>query len=105
MAEVEYPKLFEPGIIGKMCVKNRIVLPPCTTMYAGPSGEVTDRLIRYYEERARGGVGLIIVENTRAKYPEVKNVSCQLRLDDDKYIPGYGELAEVIHAYGAKVFQ
>ena len=105
MAELKYPKLFEPGMIGKMRVKNRIVFPPCTTNFAGPFGEVTDRLIKYYAERARGGVGLIIVENTQVKYPEGKNVSCQLRLDDDKYIPGCQELAEAVHVYGAKVFQ
>lgn len=105
MHNVNYPKLFRPGLIGKMPVKNRIVLPPCTTNFAGPSGRPTERLIAYYAERARGGVGLIIVENTQVKYPEGKNVSCQLRLDNDKYIPDYGELAEALHVYDAKVFQ
>ena len=105
MAKLKYTKLFEPGKIGRMQVKNRIVLPPCTTNFAGPIGEASDRLIKYYAERARGGAGLIIIENTQVKYPEGKNVSCQLRLDDDKYIPGYQELAEAIQVYGAKVFQ
>jgi 2,4-dienoyl-CoA reductase-like NADH-dependent reductase (Old Yellow Enzyme family)/thioredoxin reductase len=105
MAKLKYSKLFEPGVIGRMQVKNRIVLPPCTTNFAGPTGEVTDRLISYYAERARGGAGLLIIENTQVKYPEGKNVSCQLRLDNDKYIPGCQELADAIHLYGAKVFQ
>ena len=105
MKNVKYPKLFELGMIGKMPVKNRIVFPPCTTNFAGPSGRPTDRLIKYYQERARGGVGLIIVENTQVKYPEGKNVSCQLRLDNDKYIPDYGELAEAVHVYDTKIFQ
>lgn len=105
MANVKYPELFKPGMIGKMRVKNKIVFAPCTTNFAGPLGEVTDRLIKYYRERAKGGVGLIIIENTQVKYPEGKNVSCQLRLDDDKYIPGYQELAEALHVYGARVFQ
>jgi len=47
MKNVKYPKLFMPGLIGKMPVKNRIVLPPCTTNFAGPSGRPTDRLIAY----------------------------------------------------------
>ncbi|MDM7999628.1 MAG: FAD-dependent oxidoreductase [Dehalococcoidia bacterium] len=105
MAKLKYPRLFEPGSIGRIRIKNRIVLPPCTTNFAGPTGEVTDRLIKYYAERARGGAGLIIIENTQVKYPEGKNVSCQLRLDNDKYIAGYQELAEAIHLHGAKVFQ
>lgn len=105
MKSVKFPKLFEPAWIGTLRVKNRLVMPPCTTNFAGPSGEVTDRLIKYYAERARGGVGTIIIENSQVKYPEGKNVSCQLRLDNDKFIPGYQELAEAIHTYGAKVIQ
>ncbi len=105
MARLKYPRLFEPGMIGRLQIKNRIVLPPCTTNFAGPTGEPTDRLIKYYAERARGGAGLIIIENTQVKYPEGKNVSCQLRLDNDKYVAGYQELAEAIHLYGARVFQ
>ena len=97
--------LFQPAVMGNVRVKNRLIFPPCTTNFAGASGEVTDRLIRYYAERARGGVGTIIIENTQVKYPEGKNVSCQLRLDNDKYVPGYQELAEAIHTYGAKVIQ
>ncbi len=105
MAKLKYPRLFEPGTIGRLQIKNRIVLPPCTTNFAGPTGEPTDRLIKYYAERARGGAGLLIIENTQVKYPEGKNVSCQLRLDNDKYVAGYQELAEAIHLYGARVFQ
>jgi 2,4-dienoyl-CoA reductase-like NADH-dependent reductase (Old Yellow Enzyme family)/thioredoxin reductase len=99
-----FPKLFEEGRIGRMRVKNRIVMPPMATNYAGPSGEATDRLIRYYAERAKGGAGLIIVENVQVKYPQGKNVACQLRLDDGKYIPSFQELAEAVHAHDARIF-
>lgn len=105
MAKKKYPKLFEPGMIGKVRVKNRIVYPPVVTNFAGPFGEVTDRLIKFYTEIAKGGVGLIEVEATQIKHPEGKAVSCQLRFDDDKYIPGHRELAEAVHPYGAKIFQ
>lgn len=104
MAEMQFPRLFEEGRIGKMTVKNRVVMPPMATNFAGPSGEPTERLIRYYVERAKGGAGLIIVENAQVKYPEGKNVACQLRLDADKYIPGYQELAEAIHVHQSRVF-
>ena len=105
MTNANYSKLFEPGIIGKMSVKNRIVMAPMATNFAGASGEVNDRLVKYYAERARGGVGLVIVENSTIKHPEGKCVACQLRIDGDKYIPGYQELAEAVHLYGAKIFQ
>lgn len=99
-----YPGLFQEGMIGKMKVKNRVVMPPMATNFAGPSGEPTERLIRYYAERAKGGAGLIIVENVQVKYPQGKNVACQLRLDRDKYIPGYQELAEAVQVYQARIF-
>ncbi|MEW6440141.1 MAG: FAD-dependent oxidoreductase [bacterium] len=101
---MKYPKLFEPGRIGRVRLRNRVIMPPMATNFAGPSGEVTERLIRYYVERAKGKVGLIIVENVQVKYPEGKNVACQLRLDDDKYVAGFQELAEAVHGYGAAIF-
>jgi 2,4-dienoyl-CoA reductase-like NADH-dependent reductase (Old Yellow Enzyme family) len=104
MGNMKYPRLFEPGMIGKMWVKNRVVMPPMTTNFAGPFGEPNDRIIKYYVERAKGGAGLIIVENVQVKYPEGKDVVCQLRLDQDKYIGEYQELAEAVQTYGAKIF-
>lgn len=63
--------LFEKFILGSKELKNRLVFPPITTAFATLDGQVTDKLIRHYEARARGGVGLIIVEpgitNPRAK--------------------------------------
>jgi 2,4-dienoyl-CoA reductase (NADPH2) len=59
----------------------------------------------FYETLAKGGVGLIIIESTGVDYP-VSNAHLlvQTRLDEDKYVPGYSELAEVIHKHGCKTF-
>ena len=54
----EYKKLFEPGKIGNLEIKNRIIFPPMVTLYVNPEGGVTERLIDHYVERARGGPGL-----------------------------------------------
>jgi len=71
------------------------------TGYAEDEGYVGQRLIDYYEARARGGVGLVIIEVT------APGLQCQgprqLTLGDDKYIPGWRELIAVIHQHGAKV--
>src|SRR4030042_3228349 len=56
--------LFEPFHIKKMKLKNRVVMAPMHTKMASESGEVTERMIAYLVERARGGVGLIVLENT-----------------------------------------
>ena len=51
----QFMKLFEPGSIGKLKLRNRIVLAPIATNLAGPDALYTQRQIDYYAERARGG--------------------------------------------------
>jgi hypothetical protein len=62
--EMSFEKLLQPIRIGDMELSNRVVLPPMVTNYAGRDGSVTERLIDYLEERAKGRMGLIIVEAT-----------------------------------------
>lgn len=96
--------IFQEGKIGELTLKNRIVMPPMGTNLAGLEGEVTDHLIAYYEERAKGGTGLIIIEFTCIDYEYGKGFVRQMRMDDDRFIPGIQRLANAIHKYGAKVF-
>ena len=98
-----FPRLFEPGFIGSLRIKNRIVMPPMGTQFATDSGAVTDMTIRHYVRRACGGVGLIIVEFTCIDYPQGKGHTCQLALHDDKLIAGHANLVEAVHAEGAKI--
>ena len=95
--------LLKPTTIGTIHIKNRIVMAPMNTGFAGPNGEVTDKMINYYEKRAKHGVGLIVVEATGV-VPDVKNMACQPRLSDDAYIPGFATLVERIKAYNVKTF-
>ena len=67
--EKEANKLFEPVKIGSMEVKNRIVMAPMSTRLSTEFGVISDRIIEFYVERAKGGVGLIIVENTCVEWP------------------------------------
>jgi len=100
MSSTPYKMLFEPFRIGKMELKNRIVLPPMGTAYS-EAGIIGSRIIDYYEARARGGAGLIIVEGTgpgeRCRGPN------QLGLGDDKYLPGWEKLVKAVHKHGAKI--
>jgi 2,4-dienoyl-CoA reductase-like NADH-dependent reductase (Old Yellow Enzyme family)/thioredoxin reductase len=94
-------KLFAPAAIGAMQLKNRIVMTPMgTNMAAG--GYVNRKILDHYEARARGGIGLIVVEVTGVDSPTGKNTADMLMLDNDKYISGMTELADTIHKYGAK---
>ena len=96
----ELVKLFEPGYIGEMRVKNRIMMPAMQTRGADPEGFVTDALIGYYEERAKGGLGLSLYSS---HLPGLKPSSTRgIALYDDKYIPRLGEMARAVQRYGAK---
>ena len=95
-------KLFQPSKIGTIGIRNRIVMLPMGTEYGSEDGYVTNRLKDYYEERAKGGVGLIIVEATCPDAPIGKSIVNQICIDDDKFIPGLSELAHVIKKHGAK---
>ena len=99
-----YEHLFEKGRIGNVILKNRIVMPGMSTNLAGPNGEITDQQIRYYEERAKGGTGLIITEFTAIDYELGKGSVNQLRIDDNGFIPGFHRLANAVHKYGTKIF-
>jgi 2,4-dienoyl-CoA reductase-like NADH-dependent reductase (Old Yellow Enzyme family)/thioredoxin reductase len=94
--------LFSPIKIGKMEVKNRIVLPPMTVGYGAPDGTITERHLDYYEARARGGVGLIFTE-AAAVSGERKYGLFPVGLYDDAQIESWSKLAEVVHRHGAKV--
>ncbi len=93
--------LFTPGTIGTMSVRNRVVMPPMGTNYATWTGGVTDRLVDYLAERARGGVGLVTVEFSYV-HPTGR-ISCYaLGVHDDALIPGLRRLTDAIHSAGAK---
>ncbi|MBN1380334.1 MAG: FAD-dependent oxidoreductase [Deltaproteobacteria bacterium] len=100
MATKDYKMIFEPINIGKMQLKNRIVMPPMGTAYS-EAGMVGSRTIDYYEARAKGGTGLIIVEGT-APGERCRGVH-QLGLGDDKYIPGWENLVKAVHKHDAKI--
>jgi len=93
--------LFKPSNIRNLKLKNRIVMAPMFTMFADENGFVSDQLCSYYEERAKGGVGFIIVENT-AIAPGGESHPRELSLHHDKYIPGLQRLSDIIHRYGVK---
>ena len=61
----KFPHLLAPGKIGNLELKNRVVMGPTETLYATSDGEITDKIIDYYVERARGGCGLITVHSAQ----------------------------------------
>ena len=98
-----FPELFSPIRIGGVELRNRIIFPPIATNMAHVSGEISDRQVFHYAQRARGGAGLIIVENTCIDYPAARHGATQPRIDTDEFIPGLARLAQAVHDAGAKI--
>ncbi|MCR5099299.1 MAG: NAD(P)/FAD-dependent oxidoreductase [Lachnospiraceae bacterium] len=98
-----YEKLFQKGRIGSMELKNRIVMPAMGVSMAEPDGRANEHIIRYYEERAKGGVGLIITEITRVEPEFGTAIPNQLGAYDLYQVPHLQRLADRVHKYGTKI--
>ncbi len=96
---MDYPAIFTEGKIGGLTVPNRLVMAPVDTNFADYEGKVSEKMLAYYEMRAKGGVGMIIVENSQVEGPRGKNTIRQLCVSDDRFIPGLKRLAFAIHKH------
>jgi 2,4-dienoyl-CoA reductase-like NADH-dependent reductase (Old Yellow Enzyme family)/thioredoxin reductase len=94
--------LFEPGRIGNVELKNRIIKAPQHTGLANPDGSITDRLLRYYKDVAQGGVSMVIVEYAWVDNDASQASPCQLGIARMEHVPGLSLLADTIKANGAK---
>ena len=99
----KYPNLLSPGKIGNVELRNKTVMA-AMGMSQSTDGFVNKAVLNHYAERAKGGVGAIIVEVTCVDSPLGLNTKGMLIIDDDKYIPGMTQLADVIHEGGSKAF-
>jgi 2,4-dienoyl-CoA reductase (NADPH2) len=102
-------RLFEPITIGSLTLKNRIVMPPITTLYDYEGGE---RFNAFFAERARGGAAMITI-NLQALYPGragrsgwVPDESVlergALTINHDLYVPRLRQLTDALHEHGCK---
>ncbi len=98
-----YELLNSPCKIGNLEIKNRIVLPPMLMGFANLDGTPSEKLINYYEERAKGGTGLIMTEITRVNDVHGAAAFAQLALSHDYHVEPLKELAERVHKHGAKI--
>ncbi len=95
-------KLFSPIKLGKMEVKNRLVVAPMVVNYCNPDGTATEKWITYLEARAKGGWGLIITEDF-AVDPKGKGYSRIPGLWDDSQIESHTALTKRVHQHGSKI--
>ncbi len=97
-------KLFEPGKIGTMEVKNRIVMAPMGVGgMSETDGDWGARVRDYYMVRARGGTGLITTCLTFVSHKFEYMANRFLNLYLDSHLESLSKIAEAVHQYGAKI--
>jgi len=100
----KFEKLMEPGYIGRLRTRNRIIKTAAGTGYA-ENGLPSERMNGFYGSLAKGGVGLIIVENCSVEWPRGTHfIKTGLRFHDDNCIPSHSRLTEAVHQYGCPIF-
>lgn len=90
-----------PGKIGTMELRNKLIMPAMCTNYT-VNGHFTEAACHYYGLRAKGGVGLIIIEAAAIDYPIGRSV-INCAISDDSYIASHKKLTDSVHAGGAKI--
>ncbi len=99
MIKIELKTLFSPQKIGNVEIKNRIIRSATQIAGASDDGYITDELINFYVELAKGGTGLIITEITSIDEVGRNIRNHQICLYNDSYIAGNKKLVETVHEY------
>ncbi len=100
--ENRFRMLLEPAQIGRMVVKNRMIMAPMGTALSDERGLVTREMEGYYEARARGRVGMVIVENAGVDFPQGRQRVRSLSICGEGTLEGLCRLASVIQRHGAR---
>ena len=100
----EFENLLQPGTIGKLKTKNRIVRTAAGVDYLDKDFIVVEeKMLPLYEAWARGGAGLIILGGAVVGHPQGSIIPTNVRIDDDKFIPGYKKVTDVVHKHGVSI--
>ncbi len=90
--------------IGNTEIKNRVVMTAMGVDVSDHDGTANEKTAAYYQERAKGGVGLIITEYTRVNEKDGVVAAGQLSMSADRYIKPFRKVVDVVHSEGAKIF-
>lgn len=98
-----FSPLLQPGRIGKLELRNRIVMAPMGSNFAETDGTCGERIQAYYEARAKGGAGLLTMGVCSVAFPHGTGEPFQVGVSRDDFIPGLAGVAERVHRHGAKI--
>lgn len=100
---MKYPQLASTAKIGEMPLKNRFIMTAMGSNFAETDGSCGERLQSYYEARAAGGVGLIILETTSVSWPAACSMPNMVGLSEDRFLPDLTKLVARIHRHDCKI--
>lgn len=102
MSTRAFEHLLAPGRIGRMDLKNRILVTAMGVNLA-ENGHCGERMRLYLEEQARGGAALVNIGVAGVAWPVGGNQPGQVAISDDRFIPGLRAIADAVHAHGARL--
>ena len=98
-----YAALLQPGRIGPLELRNRIIMGPMGDSFAEEGGYCGERTQAYYEARAKGGAALVTMGVCSVAYPAGTSEPHQIGVSRDEFIPGLAMLAARVHKHGGKI--
>jgi 2,4-dienoyl-CoA reductase-like NADH-dependent reductase (Old Yellow Enzyme family) len=99
----KFRKLLEPMQLKQVRLRNRIIKPGQRLGFVDKEGYITQQDVNFYENLAKGGVGLIIVDHAYVDFPMGAKIR-QASIAEDKYIPAMAKLSEAVHKRGCPIF-
>lgn len=100
---MSFQHLLSPSRIGQLELRNRIIMAPMGSNFAESDGTCGERIQAYYEARAAGGAGLLIMGVCSVAFPAGTAEPYQVGVSEDRFIPGLQQLAARVHRHGAKI--
>ena len=101
---MRYPHVFSPLKLNQLTLPNRIYSTAHAEVYAEAGGMPGDRYIRYYEEKAKGGLGMAICGGSSPVSIDVPQGSWRpVNLTTDQVIEPMARLADTVHRHGMKI--
>ncbi|WP_133471888.1 dimethylglycine demethylation protein DgcA [Paraglaciecola marina] len=100
----QFDALFKPLAINQLTIRNRVVSTAHAEVYATEGGMTTERYVKYYEEKAKGGVGLCICGGSSVvSIDSPQGWWKSVNLSTDRIIPHFQNLADAVHKHGGKI--
>ncbi|MGI9305188.1 MAG: FAD-dependent oxidoreductase, partial [Gammaproteobacteria bacterium] len=99
----DYRHLLSPGRIGSLELRNRMFMSPMGSNLAEDDGSCGERIVRYYEARAKGGAALVTMGSVGVAYPRGSGNARQVAISEDRFIKPLSRVVDAVHSHGCKI--